>query len=331
MDNEPQPLTADELKRFYEYLREKKIFCKETPFKRKARFWQREQGKGLIIPNIKEVLLKETSAKEGKNFYMDNFGIFDAVQKRYPNFSEQLYQDMLSSKHIPFNMFIPLYEGKGKDNKYFTKIFNEIIGNKIKSIDLLEIEKPIEYLEDETSFDAYIEYTSIDNEIDNRKGIIGIEVKYTETSYSLKTKSAERDKVYTENSTYYTITNASPAFIGKPYTPKDELRKNEYRQIWRNHILGESILQKNNEKFKDFTSITVYPKGNNHFTTVGKNYKDKFLDNKYKHRCLFFKYEDLFDLFEKHCPNKKYKKWIEWMELRYIVNDDEIRKICQIK
>jgi len=342
MTEEPQPLTADELKRFYKYLRENiKEFCEsDTPFKKKARFWQREQGKGLIIPDIKEVLLNEPIAKKGKNFYKDSgkdvFCIFDAVKERFHNFSEQLYQDMLSSKHIPFNMFIPL----DKDKEYFKKIFNEIIGNKIKSIDLLKIEyapgpdPQTNYLNDDTSFDAYIVYTSIDDEIDNRKGIIGIEVKYTETSYSLKKESKERYNVYKENSTYYKITNASPAFIGKHYTPNDELRKNEYRQIWRNHILGESTLQKNNEKFKDFISITIYPKGNKHFTKVGENYKKKFLDKDYKYRCLFFTYEDLFVLFDKHCkemeqPKKgQYEHWIKWMRERYIVKDDEIRKFC---
>jgi len=343
MDNEPQPLTADELKRFYEYLREKKIFCKEkTPFKRKARFWQREQGKGLIIPNIKEVLLKETSAKEGKNFYMDNFGIFDAVQKRYPNFSEQLYQDMLSSKHIPFNMFTPLDQNRD----YFINIFNDLLGKnikedkKIKEIEVFKIEHKPEpeenygYLEDNTSFDVYIEYISKGNE----RCIIGIEIKYTETSYSIGEE--EKKKVDCLDSIYYDVTRRSKAYTDICVSKDSELKENKYRQIWRNHILGESIrlspLQKDKEKkFKDFISITIYPKENEHFEKVSEKYVD-FLKKEYQYKCLFFTYEELFKLFKYHRQKiqdkkKQYKKWIKWMELRYIVNDDKIRKICQIK
>jgi len=45
---------------------------------------------------------------------------------------------------------------------------------------------------------------------------------------------------------------------------KDEiiikLKEDNYRQTWRNHLLGESILVKNQDKFQYFTSITFYPK-----------------------------------------------------------------------
>lgn len=64
----------------------------------------------------------------------------------------------------------------------------------IVSIDRIEIEyapKPKEkYLNDGTSFDTYIEYTNFDD----TKGMIGIEVKYTEKEYKLTANSKQEKK-----------------------------------------------------------------------------------------------------------------------------------------
>ncbi len=267
--------------------------------------------------------LSKNDAENGKNFYRNDLGedvfkIFDAgkdsvsVKGRFPNFSKPLYQNMLRSAHIPFNMFIPL----DKDKEYFKKIFNEIIGDKIKSIDLLKIEYVPEenYLNDDTSFDAYIEYTRTDG----NKCIIGIEVKYTEREYKLSEKKDKKQiqEINNPESIYYKVTEKSDTYekdcIGK-------LKEDNYRQIWRNHILGESIRQKDNDKFKDFISLTIYPEGNKHFGEMSKEYV-KFLKNDSKYKCQFLTYEKLFELLDKYCPNEQYKHWIDYMRERYIVN-----------
>jgi len=358
----------DELKRILKEDTEKEdsefnAYCEDdTPFRRNARLWQsrwrkeelnrqkledrmgyyippkgKRKGEQIYLGN----LLFDDDAKNGLNFYRKYFGILAEVEDKYkfkksndkePN---EIYQNLLCSGHIPFNMFIPL----DQDRDYFKNIFNDILGEnikenkKIKRIVKFKIEyKPTpkeEYLDDDTAFDAYIEYINRDNE----RCIIGIEVKYTETSYSLGKKSAQRNKAWTDSSKYYIITNNSPAFKEKPYTKDSLLKKDEYRQIWRNQILGESILQSKLPKDKDknflkdnFISITIYPKGNKHFTTVGDDYKKKFLEEEFKYRCLFFTYEELFKLFKTHCQNmeapekERYEEWIRWMEKRYLVN-----------
>jgi len=110
---------------------------------------------------------------------------------------------MLRSEHIPFNLFVPLEKNKA----FFMDVFNEVLNNKISSIDLLLIEyapQPREnYLKDRTSFDVYIEYSCKDNS----KGIIGIEIKYTERSYNI----GQKEQAETENqeSIYYDITKES--------------------------------------------------------------------------------------------------------------------------
>jgi len=294
-------------------------------FLTKARDWQRIWSKGHdcpIIENRKEVLLTKDAAKAGKNFYSDDFNIIKAVK------NPQKFNNMLRSEHIPFNMFIPL--DIDNDKEYCKKIFNKIIGNKIESIDdklIIEYkpkpEKDYFYLKDNTSFDVYIEYTRIGGK--GEKGIIGIEIKYTEREYKLNKKRDHEQiqKINDQESPYYKVTKKSNAY-------KEEcickLKEDNYRQIWRNHILGESIvhspLQKD-EKFKEFISITIYPEENEHFEKVSKEYP-KFLNDEKK--CLFITYEKLFDLFETHCKDMdsskkvKYENWIKWMRERYIVN-----------
>jgi len=225
--------------------------------------------------------LTKEDGENGKNFYED-FGIFDAV-KKYRKYNKPLYSNLLRSEHIPFNFFIPL----DKDRIYCKKIVSDILKSNISSIDRIEIEyapKPKEkYLNDGTSFDAYIEYTNVDDS----KGMIGIEVKYTEKEYKLETNSIS-------------------------VLPTDN-----FRQIWRNHILGESILIVDSHKFKHFTSLTLFPADNEHFSKTSKEYVDLLVNN--DNKFIAFTYEDFFALLRKHCPGSDYEKWINYLTTRYIV------------
>ena len=104
--------------------------------------------------------LTKCDGEKGKNFY-DGFGVFDAV-RAYRKYNKALYSNMLRSEHIPFNIFIPL----DKDKNFCKKVFEEILQTNLESIDAVKIEyapKPRKkYLNDGTSFDAYIEYTKVD-------------------------------------------------------------------------------------------------------------------------------------------------------------------------
>lgn len=256
--------------------------------------------------------LTKQDALKGLNFYND-FGVFNAVNIRYGNkYSKALYANMLRSEHIPFNFFIPLKT----DLEYCKNVFNRYLGNYIKSINRIEIEyaptKPSQYLNDKTSFDTYIEYTHIDNS----DGIIGIEVKYTERDYKLKRICKERDDITVDyNKSKY-----------KSVMEKCEIYKNgtlpllitdKFRQIWRNQLLGESILITDNDKFKHFTSLTLFPKQNIHFINASKEYINLMAHNNYKF--LPVTYEDFISICDQYCPNDKFKKWLDYLLERYIV------------
>jgi len=282
-------------------------------FLRRARLHQSVfRAKYLDLPfdTYGNYLLRE-DGENGKNFY-DGFGIFDAV-KRYRKYNKPLYSNLLRSEHIPFNFFIPL----DKDRNYCKKIVSEILKLNIASVDGIEIEyapKPKEnYLNDGTSFDAYIEYTNSDDS----KGMIGIEVKYTEKEYKLQANSKQDKDVKDINSTYYRVTNKCGLFKTNSI---DVLPTDNFRQIWRNHILGESILLADNNRFKHFTSLTLFPADNKHFSKISIEYIDLLVcnDNKF----IALTYEDFFALLRKYCPDTIYENWINYLITRYIIPEE---------
>ena len=283
-------------------------------FKKKSQLHQSKYRKTklkMVECDKLEHILTEQDAKHGCNFY-DGFDIFQEVKSRYPKYSKQRCANMLRSEHIPFNMFIPF-----RSNLDFAKsVFNDLLNGQIKSIDKIEIEYAPsprkKYLNDGTSFDTYIEYTHIDNQ----KGIIGIEVKYTEKGYSLKNDSKQAKESQDKTSIYYNI--SEQCGIYKPDTT-DQLITNKFRQIWRNQLLGESMLIVDNDKFKHFTSMTVFPNGNSHFVEASKEYMDMLKTN--EDRFVPVTYEKFISVCEKHVPDEKFEKWLEYLKERYIIED----------
>lgn len=216
-------------------------------------------------------ILKIVDGKSGLNFY-DGFGIRKLVKKI--QFRKPFHCNLLRSEHLPYNLFIPLDQNKD----YGRLVFNDLLGEIIDRILVIEIEyapKPKEnYLDDHTSFDTYIQYHHTDGSL----GILGIEVKYTEGSYPLKVGSTEHDRMTkTFNaSKYKEITEQSGRFQLKE-GDFDQLKLDRYRQVWRNHLLGESMLLEKDSKYHHFHSITIYPSGNTHFTDVILEYREVFL------------------------------------------------------
>jgi len=280
-------------------------------FLKRARLHQsRFRAEILNLPSVDYGnYLNREDAESGYNFY-SGLGIFDAVRKRFPNYNMPLYANMLRSEHIPFNLFVPL-----NSNKNFCKsVFNDFFNNRINSIDRIEIEhapKPRKnYLNDSTSFDTYIEYTTNDN----LKGIIGIEVKYTEREYGLKKDSTQETAIKEKTSKYYKVSQQSKLF--RPETI-DELITDKYRQVWRNQLLGESILITDRNKFTYFTSLTIFPQGNSHFVETSKNYLDMLTSNDLKF--IPITYEEFFSVCKKYCPDNKYREWLDYLISRYLV------------
>ena len=292
---------------------------KEDLFKKNAKDHQKKWKKDNIGINYDqyETWLSEKDAKNGKNFFDPQnhlgFNIFKgtdiSVMKRYPNYRKSLCADILRSEHIPFNLFVPFE----KDFEFFKNVLNYFLKDTIGAVSKIIIEhapKPKEkYLNDGTSFDTYVEYIHKDGS----KGILGIEVKYTEKAYPLKKGSKEERDVNNRHSRYYEVSEASGIFdMGNI----DIMKENDYRQLWRNHLLAESVKQTNID-VKHATSIILFPKGNEHFTKVCKEYSDML---KMKESFIAITYEDFISICRKHCPNNNFKSWLDYLENRYLIS-----------
>lgn len=253
--------------------------------------------------------LTQQDASNGQNFY-DDFDIFQEVKKRFPNYSRPLYANMLRSEHIGFNLFVPFKT----DLNFGKNVLNGFLHNQIKSIDRIEIEyapAPAEkYLNDKTSFDTYLEYTHLDNQ----KGIIGIEVKYTEHEYPLKSGSKQEADIQNKDSKYYKVSEQCELYKTNTI---EKLISDKFRQVWRNQLLGESIIIEDNEKFKHFTSLTIFPKGNLHFVETSLEYNEMLTSNNDKF--VPVTYEDFLHVCSQHKPNDRFGKWLNYLNERYII------------
>lgn len=252
--------------------------------------------------------LNDIAAKNGNIFYCDYKILEKAIahRKDKQNTPEWFY-DTLRSQHIPFNFFIPLLEEK----QLALDVLNNLLDLQIKSINEIKIEHPPQWknpLGDRTSFDVFISYQNQSDE----KGIIGIEVKYTEGGYS-PTKT-EKTMIADLSSIYYQVTEKSKLYKKEKV---EKLKENSYRQIWRNHLLAYAFAVENN--FKKYTSLTIYHEGNLHFEAAFNDYNDFLTDNGKKTLKHVTFSEFLLKLLVSTKTTRQ-KKWILYLAERYKIH-----------
>ncbi len=278
-------------------------------FKRAARLHQSKFRRDILSVNFNEYgnRLLDIDANRLLNYY-DHLGVRSSLRERYPKFFKKRDADMLRSEHIPFNLFGPL-----KNNFRLAKsIVSAAIEIEIETVTKIEFEyapQPKEkFLNDGTAFDTYVEYKSYNGNVCG----IGIEVKYTEKSY--KIKKSEIINVENLNSRYWTLTRDSGMYVD---STQRNLVFDDMRQIWRNHLLGISMIAR--RVVDEFTSVIVYPSGNEHFQKAIPEYKALLTNsNKGKLRgCTFERYIESID-----CADEKIKVWKNYLNKRYIVKQE---------
>lgn len=237
--------------------------------------------------------------------------------------SGQMLTNLLRSEHIPYNVFFPMK----KDLEGCKNLFNKILKTEeILSIEDILIEyhpEPItDYLDDHTAFDVFIPYL---NKAHQHCGI-GIEVKYTENAYPLKPGSREYSHVKDEKGNtrlsgkYEQITKACGYY--KDEISYDELVSNKFRQIWRNHILGASMVIHGD--ISKFTSITLYPQGNVHFSMNAMPAYMNLLKEEHYQSFVPLSYENMFDWMNKHLHLEHKNEWIDYLNRRYLFSYSSI-------
>ena len=256
-----------------------------------------------------QVILTPDAAKRGLIF-CDIYR--DLIQSKVKSFkTSALFSNMLRSEHIPYIIFIPMEE----DFNATATLFNKIIGGGISKINRMRIEfagdaDKSEYLNDGTSFDTFIEYISCDGCI----GGIGIEVKYTENGYPIGVK--EKEDIENPNGLYYQRTKESHWYVPSLDT-LSFIKANHLRQIWRNHILGYSMLRRGDIRY--FHHVHLYPYGNKHFQKYAIPEYKSLLTEQGRSTFIDLTYESLFDMIGLCFTQNKHQEWLKYLRKRYIV------------
>ncbi len=274
--------------------------------------WDERPGHG--------VWLKDEYAQKGLVFY-EGFReeIMDLYHAGATKIGMNLLNNALRSEHIPYNLFYPMIKEENKET--VKDFFNDLLGMD----DIAEILKVMiefapqpksSYLNDGTSFDTFVLY----RHTDGRNGGIGIEVKYTESEYQIgetEYRNTHDDNGKVKLSEHYKrVTNKSGYYLPDK---EEKLVSDILRQIWRNHILGASMVQAGD--ISHFTSMTIFPNANPHFHTASEEYR-KVLTEEGKTSFYTFTYEKVFDTMTRHFRTDEQLKWINYLYHRYLFGSE---------
>jgi len=230
--------------------------------------------------------------------------VLDKEVNKYLTIDEyRLFNNMLSSMPMCFNLFADLRQMLTNDTNEVTRIvkelFTEIVWiDKVCFIDIEFIPLPIEkFINDKSAFDAII----IAQDKQGLKGVISIETKYTDilgenTSPESENKKKLATQLFSKNLV-------------------EELKENGYKQIHRNLLLTLSFAKENNYKY--FHNIIISP--NEDKLSINQVEELKSEMKKYKDSICKISLEE----FVKrgiNCNNVSYSGLMKYFKSRYIID-----------
>lgn len=288
---------------------------KQIDFKnQKLELFEKGQRGGIEYDQI----LASKDALEGANYYTYKTADWSklkdwALAQEKVAFSSYGLSDMLRSQHIAYNIAYPLYKLQQEDPALLTSFLNGLMPVlKLKSVLAIKVEyagalHPKDLLDDKTSFDIYLEYL---NEAEE-KGILGIEVKYTETSYAWGI--TERKRMKDKSSIYFEVARISGVY-NDDWLEKGDVSK-ILKQPFRNHLLGLALQQQG--ACQHFYSVHLYPNFNTYQQKTVKCYLSCL---KHESQELFvpITYEDFIELGLSMLQSPWQQDWLNYLKDRYI-------------
>lgn len=202
----------------------------DTKFRRRMRlhqaWWRQSKGFGFGHDSVGELgsLLAPEDAEAGKNFLTPAIAelAFNSVGRHVE--PKRLKGNLLSSQPMAFNLFGPLVIDPALARRLIEPLLGEPLAVASVEIEVTPEKKEI-HLNDETSFDALIRYTTKSGQ----SGVVAIETKLTE-SFSPVTEKPNADR-----STYREVARAANLYKDPDC---DALVSSECWQMWRNHLLA---------------------------------------------------------------------------------------------
>ena len=283
----------------------------KSEFRRKARIlqsmWRSEKGYKPGMFHGREIgsLMSMPEAEENLNNYLSETikevvrnEVIENPMKGKLFKRDRIFNNLLSSQPLCFNLFAELQQNL----ELATKVFNKLVPELIKQVTKIEFEyspgrRDPKYTGDRTASDVYVEFKNFKD----GDGFIGIEVKYHENMIGdEKIKKPEKLKRYRE------IANEMKCFRDGCI---NKLLQSPLSQIWRDHLLVGSIL--NIGDFENGFFVFLYPKENIHCREAVEDYK-QYLTNDKTLKVWFL--EDV----AKAIKEETNEKWIEELINRYL-------------
>jgi hypothetical protein len=282
----------------------------DTDFAAHARLlqskWRSKKGyPGLKYGNF----LDDDFAKSTKvNFLTDNIkqlitaAVASAEVEGAMIGEPRIWNNLLSSQPLCFNLFGELHYNLDLATKYFRVLFP----NRIETVKSIKFEYSAgrgnaDYTGDHSAFDVFIEYTNV-----GKNGFIGIEVKYSESlSEETQVKAAE---TFLKHQKEYTRLTNSQTF--KQYSI-ESLKEIPLSQIWRDHLLSIAHLKDYDEGFFVF----LFPKENSQCQNGVDSYK-KYLVSETEEQSGF--YPRYLDDFIRTLRTLQNTDWNKELEERYL-------------
>lgn len=267
-----------------------------------------------------ENFLHSSDAQNGGNFYChNNPKEWQALREwakedkgERVNFVSSDMVNLVDSKHIPYNFIFPLEKLRQEHPDLVNTFLETLLSNKIQvdkvnriKIDFASDMKKHELLDDNTHFDAYIEYESGES-----KCALGIGFKYAEKSYPYDKR--EKARMFDqEDSIYHVLTRDSYFFVSEKV---NELRTDQLKQLWRSHLLGLKLAA--NKQLNDFRSVHIYPEANTYQAEASEKYNRCLRESK---RDYFFPitFEKFVITAENVFASLEGQEWIAYLRNRY--------------
>jgi len=169
----------------------------------------------------------------------------------------RIYEDLLSSQPLCFNLFGELQ----RDLVLASKVFGMLLADPGLVVTAIEFEHSPgrgdhRFTGDHSAFDVFIVYKSAGW----KPGFVGIEVKYVE---DLDVPPARHRARYDE------VASAMGCFVPEALP---RLRQKPLEQLWRDHLLGGSLLLNGDSRFSRGSFAVVYPSEN----TIVANAVDEY-------------------------------------------------------
>jgi hypothetical protein len=212
-------------------------YAPDSAFSANARLLQSRwrDNKGYPFKKYGNFLDIDFAINTKSNFLTDNIKQLVAVQiadskSKGKLISEpRIWNNLLSSQPLCFNLFGELHYDLHLATSFFKKIFPDRIDNVLKvDFEHSPGRRDKRFTGDRSAFDVFVEYTK-----GNKRGFIGIEVKYAE---SLKEETKDKAKsIFESHKNEYINLTTSDYFKSDSI---DSLCKVPVSQIWRDHLLS---------------------------------------------------------------------------------------------